>query len=177
MTLADLEWCARLSYVKRSRPSGDANEKAMLTGWLDWQHRTVVIKCDNLADSEAYRAPLATSPSMSIAGVVSHLTLVERAWLQGSFLGDISMLDADAADGWDVAGRSLAELLREYQQQCLKSQHVFLDHELREMEAYAPPGLELVSLRWIMTHLIEETGRHLGHLDLLREMIDGSRGQ
>lgn len=149
----------------------------MLTGWLDWQHRTVALKCDGIADLQAHHAPLPTSPSMSIAGVVSHLTSVEKGWLEGSFLGDMSVFDSDDEEGWDVTDRLLLELLHGYQRQCLRSRQILLDHDLAEIEAYAPPGLELVSLRWIVTHLVEETGRHLGHLDLLREVIDGSRGQ
>jgi hypothetical protein len=79
--------------------------------------------------------------------------------------------------GWDVIGRTLAELVDGYRQQSAVSLRILAEHNLDELEAYAPPGLELLSLRWIVTHLIEETGRHLGHLDLLREMADGARGQ
>ena len=149
----------------------------MLAGWLDWQHQTVGIKCDGLADVDAHQAPLATSPSMSIAGLVSHLTSVERDWLEGSFLGDAELLNSDPDGGWNVSGRSLEELLISYRRRGTRTQEILAEYELEELEAYAPAGLELVSLRWIVTHLIEETGRHLGHLDLLREMVDGSRGQ
>ena len=114
---------------------------------------------------------------MSIAGLVGHLTWVEKGWLEGSFLGDIDLLTHDPEDGWDVTGQLLADLLAAYEAQCRRSCQILTDHQLDELEAYAPPGLELVSLRWIATHLIEETGRHLGHLDVLREMADGSRGQ
>ena len=49
-------------------------------------------------------------------------------------------------------------------------------HDFDELEAYAPAGVELVSLRWIVGHVVEETARHLGHLDLIREALDGARG-
>ena len=149
----------------------------MLIGWLGWQHDTVRLKCTGLDDEAAHRAPLPTSPGMSVAGLVSHLTWVERAWLEGSFLGDVDLLAEDPQDGWVVTGRPLATLLDAYEGQGRRSLQILAGHELDEVEAWAPPGLDLVSLRWIATHLVEETGRHLGHLDLLREMADGVRGQ
>lgn len=149
----------------------------MLVGWLDWQHKTVRVKCDGLTEGDAHRAPLTTSPEMSIASLVSHLTSVERGWLEGSFLGDLEVLSAEEAGGWDGGKGSLQELLHAYDKQCARSLQILAHHGLDELEAYAPPGLDVVSLRWIATHLVEETGRHLGHLDLLREMVDGTRGQ
>ena len=113
---------------------------------------------------------------MKIAGLVSHLTSVESEWLEGSFLGNEEVLESSQG-GWDVGNQSLQVLLDSYRQQGIRSEQILAEHGLDELEAYAPPGLELVSLRWIVTHLIEETGRHLGHLDVLREMADGSRGQ
>lgn len=133
----------------------------MLTSWLDWQHETVHLKCDGLTNVDAHPAPLPTSPSMCIAGLVSHLTWVERGWLEGSFLGDVDLLSQDPDDGWKVTGQPLADLLDAYTEQCRRSHQILADHKLEKLEAYAPPGLELVSLRWIATHLIEETGRHL----------------
>lgn len=56
------------------------------------------------------------------------------------------------------------------------SREIVAAHDLDELEAFAPPGLELVSLRWILGHMVEETGRHLGHLDALRELADGVTG-
>ena len=162
--------------MERRRPIGNADERTVLTGWLDWQRQTVHVKCAGLGDTKAHAAPLPMSPAMSIAGLVSHLTSVERDWFEGSFLGSVDVLSADGG-GWDVSGQSITQLLRNYSRQCSRSQQILAEHSLDELEAYAPPGLELVSLRWIVTHLIEETGRHLGHLDLLREMADGSRGQ
>lgn len=90
-------------------------------------------------------------------------------------MGEVDVLSQDPEGGWEVAGHPVANLLRRYEAQCAQSQQIFADHEFDELGAYAPPGLELVSLRWIATHLMEEAGRHLGHLDLLREMVDGSR--
>lgn len=164
--------------VDRQRPAGDADERVMLSGWLDWQRATVHLKCAGLSNENAHHAPLLTSPLMSVAAVVSHLRWVEHHWLEGSFLGRADVLEpVDPIDQWQVHGLSLDDLLTEYEQQCVRSCAIVADHDLDEMEAYIPPGMEALSLRWIVNHLIEETARHLGHIDLLREIADGVRGQ
>ncbi len=148
----------------------------MLTGWLDWQRATVRLKCAGLSDVDARRAPLPSSPVMTIAGVVSHLRWVEHGWFETSFLGEpdrAPSTDDDPHAPWRVGGIPLARLLDEYDEQCERSRAIVAAHDLDELERFAPPGLELVSLRWILGHLIEETARHLGHLDALRELADG----
>ena len=70
----------------------------------------------------------------------------------------------------------LVRLLAEYAGQCARSRAIVAGHGLAELEIFAPPGIELVSLRWIVGHMVEETARHLGHLDLLREVADGATG-
>ena len=70
----------------RQRPEPAADEKAMLSGWLDWQRQTVRLKCADLSDADARRRHLSeTSPQMSIAWLVQHLTSVESDWFVRSF--------------------------------------------------------------------------------------------
>jgi uncharacterized damage-inducible protein DinB len=161
----------------RLRPAGNAGEKAMLTGWLDWQRTTVRLKCQGLSADGAGQAPLPSSPLTTIAGVVSHLRWAEHHWFEASFLGEPHRGPSTPADPdreWRVEGRALPVLLDEYDRQCERSREIVAAHDLDEIEAYAPPGIELVSLRWIVVHMIEETARHLGHLDALRELADGT---
>jgi len=151
----------------------------MLCGWLDWQRATVRIKCEGVSDDDAQRALLPSSPAMTIAGLVSHLRWVEHGWFEASFLGlpDLSPTAPDDPDAhWRVPGVPLAQLLNEYDAQCARSREITATHSLDQPEAWAPPGLEVVSLRWIVSHLLEETARHLGHLDTLRELTDGTTG-
>lgn len=145
----------------------------MLAGWLDWQRATVRLKCAGLSDADAYRS-LLPSPLTTVAGLVSHLRWVEYGWFEHSFLGGPA--PSGDSDAWAVSGVPLARLLDEYEAQCERSRAIVAAHDLSELEAWAPPGLELVSLRWIVCHLIEETARHLGHLDAIRELIDGKTG-
>lgn len=151
----------------------------MLTGWLDWQRATVRVKCEGLSETDARRAPLPSSPLMTIAGVVSHLRWVEYGWFEVSFLGEPDRGPSTSREPeaqWHVDGTPLAVLLDAYDRQCARSREIVAAHELDQLEAFAPPGLEMVSLRWIVVHMIEETARHLGHLDALRELADGVTG-
>jgi hypothetical protein len=105
---------------------------------------------------------------------------VERGWFETSFLGapsdKIPTADGDPLAQGRPTNTPLASLLDDYEAQCARSREIVAAHDLDQLEAYAPPGLELVSLRWILGHMIEETARHLGHLDALRELADGSTG-
>lgn len=141
----------------------------MLSASLDWQRQTVRLKCVGLSDTDARRRLLhATSPEMSIAWVVHHLTGAEMHWFVGSFLGH-------AGGCRPKISEPLPVLLDAYDAQCGVSRQIVAEHDLDELEQWAPEGLPHVSLRWIVDHMIEETARHLGHLDILRELTDGIR--
>lgn len=159
----------------RTRPVPEPDERQLLVQWLDWQRATVRPKCAGLAETDARRALIATSPRLTVAGIVVHLTDVERHWMVGSFLGERTPDQPDR--GWGESDLPLPDLLDAYDAQCERSREIAAAHDLDRVERYAPDGAPLVSLRWILGHLIEETARHLGHLDLLREMLDGERGQ
>lgn len=145
----------------------------MLTGWLDFQRATVRLKCDGLPEDQARLAPLPSSPRMTVATLVAHLCWVEQSWFEVSFLGARELV---AQDPFELSAPStpLGQLLDDYDAQCARSREIVAAHALDDLEAWAPEGLELVSLRWIIGHLLEETARHLGHLDALRELLDGT---
>ncbi len=157
----------------RRFPIPRPDDRQVLEQWLDWQRATVRAKCAGVADDEARRSLIPTSPELTMAGIVAHLTGVERHWLVRSFLDEPI---PQQPGGWGGPELPLAELLDAYDTQCDRSRQIAAAHELDEPERYAPEGLPIVSLRWILGHLLQETARHLGHLDLLRELTDGSRG-
>jgi len=163
--------------MTRRRPRGNAGEREMLAGWLDYQRSTVRLKCQGLSDEHARLAPLPASPRMTVATVVAHLRWVELAWFEVSFLGSRDLAAQDPLEFPSPPKTPLDVLLDEYDAQCTRSREIVAAHQLDELEAWAPAGLELVSLRWIVGHLLEETARHLGHLDTLRELTDGTTGQ
>jgi hypothetical protein len=149
----------------------------VLTGFLDWQRATVRRKVDGLTSELADRALLETSPRMTVAGVVSHLRQTEYDWFAGSFpsLAD-EPFERDQYGGWPTGGRTVADLVNDYDAECAQSRRIVARLTLDTMQHFTPPQFTPVSLRWILTHMIEETARHLGHLDILREQLDGTRG-
>jgi len=128
--------------------------------------------------SLAHRPLLASSPVMTIAGLVSHLYWVERSWIERTLLGgpdEEPWTPEDPDKDFRADGTPLAELLAAYERQCRRNNEVVasvsLDAESAIERAHGP-----VTLRWILLHLIEETARHNGHIDILREMLDGVTG-
>lgn len=163
--------------VTRVFPAGDGNERTVLTGFLDWQRATVRRKAEGLSDTAAHKPLMVTSPQMTVAGVVSHLRVTEHGLFARSFptlSGDDTRSRVDA--GWTTGDRTIEELLRDYDVECEQSRSLVRHLDLDAVQEYTPPQFSPVTVRWMLTHMIEETARHLGHLDVLREQLDGSRG-
>ena len=72
----------------RRFPVPRPDEREVLTQWLDWQRGTVRAKCEGVDEAAARRSLIPTSPALTIAGIVVHLTDVERHWMVRSFLGE-----------------------------------------------------------------------------------------
>ncbi len=164
--------------VDRNFPDGSANERQVLTGFLDWQRATVHRKVTGLSAESTMRVMLKTSPRMTVAGIVSHLRYTEHRQFSVSFPSLAEPSSSTPADdgGWNFGGRELPELLHEYDVVCRHSRRIVNQVDLDTMQEFTPPQYEPVSVRWMLTHMIEETARHLGHLDILREQLDGVCG-
>jgi uncharacterized damage-inducible protein DinB len=155
-----------------------ADEASMLIAWLDWHRATVFAKTEGLAEDLAHRPLLASSPLMTVAGLVSHLYWVERGWIEHTLLGgpdDQPWTAEDPDKDFKADGTPVAELLAAYERQCTRNNEVARSLSLDTVSAMERRG-EPVTLRWILLHLIEETARHNGHIDILREMLDGVTG-
>jgi uncharacterized damage-inducible protein DinB len=164
-----------------ARPPLQADERTALVGWLDLQRQILRWKCEGLNDDDAHRSVIPTSPAMTMAGLISHMRWTEHTWLVVLFLGedekqnpsfDESSEDAD----WHAEGRPVAELLAEYEAQCARSNEIVSAASLDDVGRH--PGFRAGSanLRWMLIHLVEETGRHAGHADIVRELLDGTKG-
>jgi uncharacterized damage-inducible protein DinB len=158
------------------------DERTILTTFLDYARDTVHAKCAGLSDADARRAPLPGSPLMTISGLVSHLRWVESAWIEQTLLGgtiNAPWTDDDPDREFRIAVTvPLAQLLAEYRAACARHRDLVaslgLDTPSRGQLAWRT---EPVTLRWVLFHLAEETARHNGHLDILRELADGTRGR
>lgn len=153
-------------------------ERELLNGFLDFQRATVVMKATGLSDEQA-RRPLVASRLTAIAPLLSHLRYVERYWfavvLDGQDDTWAEELKTDPDVEFTIGLRApLPTLIAEYEAQCAANRTIAARLDL---DARGTRRGEPVNLRWVLMHLIEETARHAGHLDLLRENIDGSTGE
>ncbi|NJP43933.1 DinB family protein [Actinacidiphila epipremni] len=160
-------------------PSGD--ERTTLVTMLDYVRDTARMKCEALSDDLARSAPLPGSPLMTLSGVVNHLRWVEYYWFDVMFLGQEDegpWTDEDPDREMRIAlDFPVADLLADYAAQNARHRDLVAAHSLDEPAARTlRRGGNEVNLRWILMHLIEETARHNGHLDILREMADGTTG-
>jgi hypothetical protein len=161
-------------------PSWD--ERTILTTFLDYARDTVHAKCAGLPDADARRAPLPDSPLMTICGLVSHLRWVESSWIEHKLLGrtiDAPWTDDDPDREFRIALEvPLSELLADYTDACARHRDLVASLPLDTPSKGALGWrTEPVTLRWILLHLTEETARHNGHIDILRELADGTRGR
>ncbi|GAC1439911.1 MAG: DinB family protein [Mycobacteriales bacterium] len=167
-----------VSDVARLEPNGLADERTSLSGWLDFHRATLLRKCAGLTD-EQLRRPMVASGT-SLLGLVKHLTEVEHAWFVRTFarLAEPALYSTDADLDADMAAKaeeSADELITAYLQACARSRAITAG--AASLGDAVPHGrLGQVNLRWILTHMIEETARHNGHADILREQIDGAAG-
>jgi uncharacterized damage-inducible protein DinB len=147
---------------------------------LDYVRATVHAKCEGLSEDDARAAPLATSPLMTISGLVSHVRWVEYAWIELRLLGEEDhgpWTDDDPDREMRIAvDIPLAQLLKEYQEQSAGYSERLASMDLDTVAKVPTRAGTYVTLRWILHHLVEETARHNGHIDILREMADGVTG-
>jgi uncharacterized damage-inducible protein DinB len=152
------------------------DERTTLIGVLQRQRDLVAWKLRDADDNAV--ASVTTPTGMTLPGLVRHLTNVERSWLRDVFAGQQGLsydwTDDDPDAEWKVpTGTAMSQLLADYAAESRLCDPVVLaagslDDRSRRRD---------LSLRWILLHLIEETARHLGHIDVLREQADGQIGE
>jgi Protein of unknown function (DUF664) len=165
--------------LTRKRPPLVADERTQLVGWLDLQRALVRWKCDGLSEADAHRAVLPASPLMTMAGVVSHLRWAEHCWFEVLFLGrpaEGPQFDGPEDADMMVEGIPLARLLDDYERQCGVSDEIVAAHPLDTVGRHPDFTAAAATLRWMLIHMLEETARHIGHLDAIRELLDGQKG-
>jgi uncharacterized damage-inducible protein DinB len=158
------------------------DERTILTTMLDYARDTVHAKCAGLADADARRVFLPGSPLTTISGLVSHLRWVEYSWLEVTLLGGDDhgpWTDEDPDRDMRIALQvPLSRLLEEYRASCARYWQLVAGLDLDTVSRRALGWRdEPVTLRWVLFHLIEETARHNGHIDILRELADGVTGR
>ncbi|MEN3615254.1 DinB family protein [Plantactinospora sp. ZYX-F-223] len=155
------------------RPPGiNADERTTLTAFLDYLREAVAAKVAGVPDEQARRPGVASGTSL--LWLVKHLTATELNWFVWAYAGE----DVPKWDDQAPATEPAAELLAAYRAAVDRSNAILaactdLDRPgIRSLRETTPP-----SMRWLLVHMIEETARHAGHADILREQFDGAVGR
>lgn len=170
--------------MERTDPDPTADEATLLSSYLDYHRATFLGKVEGLDQGQLAQTTAASS--LHLAGLCKHLALVEHSWFRERFLGEgphpvFAEVDWDGDPDWEfrtAADDDPAWLAELYRQACEASRQAVATAASLDQQAVAPlrDGRH-PSLRWILLHMIEETARHNGHADLLREAIDGVTGE
>jgi uncharacterized damage-inducible protein DinB len=160
------------------------SERDSLGQYLDYQRETILRKTEGLTKAQlAQRIP---TSGLTLAGILYHLALNEEAWFEGDFGGrppreDFAGIDwaADPDYEFHTAMEKEPDWLRQrYRDACDRARQVTAAAgSLDDLSVSTRVGGKPFTLRWVMLHLIEETARHAGQADLLREAIDGAVGE
>jgi hypothetical protein len=152
------------------------NERDMLNGFLDWNRAVIANKVAGLSRADATRTM--TPSGLHPLGVVAHLTAAEIGWFDETFAGEPERAELAGFFAFRVgADETVESVVAAYDAACARSREVVAaTASLDELSARESDFRGRVSLRWVLVHMIEETARHAGHLDLMRERIDGRTG-
>jgi hypothetical protein len=158
-----------------------ADERQMLVSWLEFHRALLLKKCAGLTAEQLKER--STPPSnLSLLGLVRHMSDVERGWYRQLFTAE------DVPDLYYTEGQPDADFENIADADAQKDFEIFAaECEAARQIVAATPSFDdlarkkskrgsLISLRWIMVHMIEEYARHNGHADLIRERIDGVVG-
>jgi uncharacterized damage-inducible protein DinB len=159
------------------QPDSTGSERQVLEAFLDFHRQVLVSKLDGISENEARRRRVPSKTTL--AGLIKHMIGVERGWFQEVLAGrnpeDIGPNVGGGEESWDLArNETVSSLIKEYEQICEESRQTAARFALDD--AVPEPDMGQVSLRWIYVHMIEETARHVGHADILREQTDGAAG-
>jgi hypothetical protein len=156
-----------------------AGERQMLEAWLDFHRQTLLLKCSGLTTGQL-RERAAPPSTLSLLGLVRHMTEVERGWFRrrvaGEDVGFQYSSESDPDGEFDhVDGADAEEDLAAYVREIDLARRAAAGHGLDETFYHSQRDAR-VNVRWVYVHMVEEYARHNGHADLLRERIDGATG-
>lgn len=150
-------------------PAGHPDERELLLQWLRHLRGAVLRKVADLDDDDVRWRP--DGRLVPLLGIVRHLTNVERRWIDGGFLGaEVSRADDELLEVGEI---TLDAAVQRYLERADATELTVRSLSLDEPHPYGPG----VDLRWVLLHLINETARHAGHADAVRELLDGVTGE
>jgi uncharacterized damage-inducible protein DinB len=162
-----------------AHPEPAADERGNLLSFLAHQRHILRVAAYGLTDDQARATP--TASSLSVGGLIKHVTQVERNWISvvlqkpGADVGDY-------LDGFVLReDQTLDGILADYALAADETSAVIAEIDDLSLPVPVPKGvpwfpqdLDAWSVRWVLSHLIQETARHAGHADIVRESVDGA---
>jgi uncharacterized damage-inducible protein DinB len=150
-----------------------ASEMAMTRAWLVHLRESALFKLEGLSNEQLRWRPAPTANSLGV--LLVHLGYAERLWLRAVFAGeemDMSWRQHmfELPDGWSVD-----DVIAFYRAEAAAADAVLDQADSFDLPSRGP--LRPTTLRWVVLHLVEETARHCGHMDITRELIDGKTGR
>jgi hypothetical protein len=156
----------------RKTPYTVADEKQTLKDFIDYLRESIIIKASGLSDEDARRKLVPSDTTL--LWLVQHMVVVEMSWFQHVFAG----LDVDLPKDGSEVGDTVESAVTSYRDAIARSNEIIdACDDLDQRAARAGRAPEPISMRWILVHMVEETARHAGHADILREQIDGETGR
>ncbi|MFE6053180.1 DinB family protein [Kitasatospora sp. NPDC056446] len=156
-------------------PTLNADEPTTLLAFLGYLRSAVIAKVEGLSDEDARRPGVPSGTSL--LWLVRHLTVVEHNWFEWAY-GGVGERPRSTDD--DLDGATVAAEVAAYREAIVRSDAVAADApdlDRPGARSLRPDAVEGPSLRWVLVHMIEETGRHAGHADIIREQLDGAVGR
>ena len=159
------------------------SERDTLIAFLNYHRELLIDKASGLTDEQLHTA--VAPSSLTLGGLINHMALVEDDWFTGDIAGGPlpePWADAPWDDDRDWEFTTAPDvptdiLFQRYRDAIERSDAILADiDDLGALSTKLHPDGDAWSIRWVLTHMIEETARHCGHADFIRESIDGSVG-
>jgi uncharacterized damage-inducible protein DinB len=159
--------------VARPAEAEPLDEMSMARAWLTHLRESAIYKLEGLDRRQLRWQPAPTANSLGV--ILVHLGYAERLWLRAFFAGedmDMSWRSHmfELPDGW-----SADDVVAFYRSETAAADGVLDRSPSFDLRSYS--DVRPTTLRWAVYHLIEETARHVGHMDITRELLDGSTGR
>ncbi|MFI6327239.1 DinB family protein [Micromonospora chersina] len=165
--------------TERIGPPLLAGERETLRAFLDFHRATLALKCEGLTDEELRRQSSPPS-TLSLLGLVRHMAEVERTWFRRVINAeDVPLIwsaTGDFQEAYDASASSRSEAFEAWQREVEHARRIERDAESLDVTGHQARWGEDVSLRLVMLHMMHEYARHNGHVDFLREAVDGTVG-
>jgi uncharacterized damage-inducible protein DinB len=156
----------------RQPPKLAGDERATLQALLQFQRDSFVRKVSGVSEDGARQRFVGSATTL--LWLTKHMARAELIWFVHRFAGeDMSAVADDTVQPDDT----LADAIALYRATCTRTDAIVAATESLDALCSRADEVGDVNLRWVLAHLLEETARHAGHADILRELIDGDTGR